>query len=424
MKICLVSDGLPGIHREWSGAEVVCATLGEQLHARGVDVCYVTTPASSRRVPGNVYQVSAPLMSLGAISCNFPVDVVSIASAMRRILKIDPDVVHVHSKQLFFPAILSALLLKKPLVLTILDHFPLCPYLLLLKPGGCLCTSYHGWECRQCIVSSQSRLAKALRIMFPQFIIGGIGALRASIFRRLLHRVDLIVTLSDTSKRRYLDYGIPEDQLQVIYHYTVNKDGGTAASFRSLDEGPFVLFVGWLSSSKGLHIAVRALKGITPQHPAVRLVVVGTPVGSEAYKHAVEAEIERLGLRDRVIFMGKRPNDEVLGLIRRSSAVIVPEQWPNDFGPVILVEAMALGKPVVASRLGATGEFIRDGVDGYLVEHNDAQAYAERLSRLLGNEGLAREMGDRARAAVAFLDDAAQFEKIIASYAALIEKAN
>ena len=421
MRICLISDGLPGIHKKWSGAEVVCASLGEHLQARGVEVSYITTPGSSDSVPDNIYQVPCPLLPLAVFSRNFPVDVVSILSVMRQMRQIDPDVIHIHGKYLFFPAMFSALMLRKPVVLTIVDHFFLCPYALLLKPDGAICTSYHGRECRECIVSSESRLVQQLGAMLPKFIVGGIGALRAAMFRRLLHRIDRIVTLSETSKQRYADYGIPQDHLEVIYHYKINKDGGKADRFSSLDEAPFILFVGWLSASKGLHIAVRALKEITPEHPEVRLVVVGTPIAGDSYKRAIEAEIEQLGLCDRVIFMGKRPNDEVLELIRRSSVVIVPEQWPNDFGPVILVEAMSLGKPVVASKLGATAEFIRDGVEGFLVEHDNPHAYAEKTSWLLSNRQQAKEIGHRATAAVAFLDDATQFDKMIACYTALME---
>jgi len=96
--------------------------------------------------------------------------------------------------------------------------------------------------------------------------------------------------------------------------------------------------------------------------------------------------------------------------------VVVPEQWPSDFGPLILVEAMALAKPVVASKIGAIPEFIKDGINGFLVEHNQPEQFAKKIIWLSNNKATAKTMGQRAKETAQFLFNQDQNGKVFDLY--------
>ena len=76
--------------------------------------------------------------------------------------------------------------------------------------------------------------------------------------------------------------------------------------------------------------------------------------------------------------------------------LVFPSRWPEAFG-LTLVEAMAAGTPVVATRMGAVPEIVRDGMDGFLVEPEDIQALARSIARMLSDRGLAEELAAQAQ---------------------------
>ena len=75
------------------------------------------------------------------------------------------------------------------------------------------------------------------------------------------------------------------------------------------------------------------------------------------------------------------------------SMVVVPEQWFSEFGPVILIESKLANKPVVASKIGSIPEYVRDGVDGILSQHNLPDDFSEAIISLLRDKDMAVKMG-------------------------------
>src|SRR5436305_2096331 len=121
-----------------------------------------------------------------------------------------------------------------------------------------------------------------------------------------------------------------------------------------------------------------------------------TPVAGDGAERAeLEALARELGLEARVRFAGARPRAEVLGLMRAADAVVLSSAWENF--PHGLVEALAMGTPVVATRVGGVAEIVQDGKNGLLVEPGDPDAFADALRRLLGEP----ELRARLRAAAA-----------------------
>ena len=104
---------------------------------------------------------------------------------------------------------------------------------------------------------------------------------------------------------------------------------------------------------------------------------------------------QRLGIADRCLFRGDVPHERVLERMSHAKLTVAPSRT-EAFG-LINVESLAVGTPVIASRVGGIPEIIRDGVDGWLVPPGDPLALAEKLGLLLRDDAMRREFGRNAR---------------------------
>jgi glycosyltransferase involved in cell wall biosynthesis len=158
------------------------------------------------------------------------------------------------------------------------------------------------------------------------------------------------------------------------------------------------IILGQVYPPKGQHFVLQGLRQIVDRHPEFMLYIVGDPVLEEyrPYRAELERIVERDGLRDHVRFTGWRP--DALQLLHVMDLVIHPS-LAEGFGRAVL-EAMALGRPVVASAVGGLREIIRDGENGFLVAPRDTPALVDRILRLSSNPELRRSFGREARHAV------------------------
>ncbi len=164
-----------------------------------------------------------------------------------------------------------------------------------------------------------------------------------------------------------------------------------AGTFRSQYgvAGPYVLFVGRLASNKGLLTLVEAFARLAPNHPDAVLVLVGEDGGMRA---AVTAAAEARGVGDRVRLLGHVADDAVLADGYRDARFSVLPSEYEAFG-LVLLESLAQGTPVIASRVGGIPEFVPDEQAGLLVPPGDAAALAAAMERLWNDESLARRLG-------------------------------
>jgi glycosyltransferase involved in cell wall biosynthesis len=139
------------------------------------------------------------------------------------------------------------------------------------------------------------------------------------------------------------------------------------------EAGPFLLYVGRLRSRKGLEVLLDAMVQALPSCPDLRLLVVGSGERAGVLKREIEAQ----GLREHVTLLGRRAAWGVAGLLRRCRALVVPSTYEGM--PLVILEAMAAGAPVIASAVSGIPEVVVDGETGWLVAPERPTELAEAL---------------------------------------------
>ncbi len=153
--------------------------------------------------------------------------------------------------------------------------------------------------------------------------------------------------------------------------------------------GPYVLFVGRLAPNKGLLTLVEAFRSLAEHDPEASLVLVGADGGMD---RAISARVRALGLERRVYRVGHVEDDALLATSLRDARLFVLPSEYEAFG-LVLLEALAQGTPVIASRVGGIPEFIEDERAGLLVPPGDTKHLGEALGRLWSEPETARAMG-------------------------------
>jgi glycosyltransferase involved in cell wall biosynthesis len=161
-------------------------------------------------------------------------------------------------------------------------------------------------------------------------------------------------------------------------------------------KGPTLGFAGRLMAAKALGVALTAIAEV----PEVSLVVVGDgPDREELERRAAE-----LGLDGRVRFVGSRSRDDVLRTLYAADAALLSSRWENF--PHLVVEALAVGTPVIATSVGGVPEVVHDGENGLLVPAGDADALAAAIRRIVDEPGLRDRLAAAAAPSVAGLTPA------------------
>jgi glycosyltransferase involved in cell wall biosynthesis len=220
-------------------------------------------------------------------------------------------------------------------------------------------------------------------------------------FRRstapLLRRVDnatarlssALVAVSDDTRRAYRRQGYP-DRIEVVYN-GIELDGtatrGVRAELGIPPDVPLVGEIGRLCDVKGQRELIEALA----QVPDAYAVLVGGDLEQDgAYQRGLEQTAERVGVRDRIVFAGVR--DDAQAILAELDVLALPS-WTEGL-PLVVLEAMAQRRAVVATPVGGTPEVVVDGETGLLVPARDPDSLATALRGLLSDAGLRARMGE------------------------------
>jgi glycosyltransferase involved in cell wall biosynthesis len=174
-------------------------------------------------------------------------------------------------------------------------------------------------------------------------------------------------------------------------------------------DGPTLGFAGRLTTAKALDVALAALAEVE----GVALAIAGD--GPD--RAALEQKASELGLDGRVTFLGAQPRERVLELFSASDASLLSSTWENF--PHTVVEALAVGAPVIATAVGGVPEVVHDGENGLLVAPGDPEALAAAVRRYFADE----ELRERLRAGAAASVEEYRPEKLLAQIEARLVEA-
>ncbi|MGE5691142.1 MAG: glycosyltransferase family 4 protein [Pseudomonadota bacterium] len=202
-----------------------------------------------------------------------------------------------------------------------------------------------------------------------------------------------VVCPSTWLRDRAIRWGVEPGRVTVLPNPAPSAADGDAAPdpWRGEADGPLLAFAGRLTAQKSLEVALDAVAAVD----GVRLAIAGDgPERVRLERHAAER-----GLGGRVRFLGAAPREDVLALFRAADASILSSAWENF--PHGVVESLAVGTPVLATRAGGVAEVVDDGRNGLLVDVGDTDALAAAIRRFLGDDALRARLRAAAAPSVA-----------------------
>ena len=321
----------------------------------------------------------------------------SYREVKRVIQEFKPEVVHFQN---FFPLVspsahYACAESDIPIIQTLHNYRLLCPVGSFFRNGG---------VCEECLVHSLWRGVRYGCYHDSRIQIASIVLMLKT--HRLLNtwqeRVDAFITLTDFSRRKFIEEGLPASKLFIRPNF-LHKDPGIGRGLRH-----YALFVGRLSEEKGLTTLLEAWRGL----PEVPLKIIGDgplrPQLEEFVRQHALMQIELVGFV---------PADVVLEYLKRASFLVMPSVWYETFGRTIM-EAYATGTPVIASRLGAMADLVEEGRTGLLFNPGDADDLIAKVQYALEYPAERLHWGREARRAFEqkYSADVA-YEKLMEIYA-------
>ena len=216
----------------------------------------------------------------------------------------------------------------------------------------------------------------------------------------MLKRSDRLIAVSRFVAQSVVDsYGVPANRIDVIPHGVADRFRPIAASdaraaIGRFDLGRYLLCVGNLAPVKNHVTAVRAFAQIAPHRPDLTLVIAGGQ--ANPYANIVRRVAEDLEVSERVRFIGFVDGEELVALMNAAEVLFFPSM--TEGCPVTLLEAMACGLPVVASRVGGLAEF-GEGLVELVDDPKDDTTFARRAWRYLNDPDVRRRASERLVAA-------------------------
>lgn len=210
--------------------------------------------------------------------------------------------------------------------------------------------------------------------------------------------VGRLVAVSHAVKAHLVGQGIPDSRIAVVHNgvalnrYTPTPAAAAKASLDLDPDAPVAAVVGRLAPEKGQETAVRAWRRVVDQHPRARLLLVG----DGALLEPLRALAEELELGDAVRFAGFQSDPRPF--MTAADVVLLPSL--SEGLPLAALEAMALGRPVIASDVGGLPEVVLPGETGLLLPAGDAGALADAALSLFANPARAADLGAAGRARV------------------------
>ena len=228
-------------------------------------------------------------------------------------------------------------------------------------------------------------------------ITAGLKKAGSNVYDSLFKRGDLFLPISDRWRKRLIDLGCDETKIQVHRmgidcHRFVFKP-----RFPKPDGSIKIATVARMVEKKGLEYGIRAFAGLKKKYGNVEYIIVG----DGPLKPNLELLIKKLDVQNSVRILGPQDQNKVVEILDSSHLFMLPSVTASDGDqegiPVVLMEAMAAGLPVISTIHSGIPELVEDGLSGFLVPEKDETALFERLKYLVANSHRWPEMGHHGR---------------------------
>ena len=381
MKILLVNKFL----FPKGGDAISTLSSGDLLSKKGHKVFYwgMEHP-KNRAFPYKEYFVSyvdynrpsGPFQQLkDALNILYSLEAKNKMDALLKIIK--PDIVHLHNfAHQLSPSILDAIEKHNtPAVMTMHDYKLTCPAY-SLQSNGLICGKCSGGRFYNVMLNrcTKGSLAKSVVNMLEMYL-----------HHEILHiyeKVDLFISPSRFLMEKTKEMGFKGD-IACLPNF-VNLKDYPQPSYEWNE--PAIVYFGRLSPEKGLMTLCEVVKGLD-----ITLYIIGDGPQKKALTEKVDLE----GIKN-IKFWGHQPQDKLIELVSKTMFAVMPSEWYEN-NPRSVIEAFAMGKPVVGSRIGGIPELVRDGETGVSFEPGNADDLREKIQTLLNDRERIVEMGKNAR---------------------------
>ncbi|WP_422659330.1 glycosyltransferase family 4 protein [Paenibacillus sp. EC2-1] len=281
----------------------------------------------------------------------------------KKLMDMKPDVVHVHN---FFPIISPSIYyacnhLNIPVVQTLHNYRLMCPAATFLRENKvcekCMTGSLINSVINGCYRGSRVQTVPLVTMISLNRMLGTWG-----------NKVNRYIALTEFSKRKFIEGGIPEDKITVKPNFISTNDN--TESMRTINQN-YLLYVGRISAEKGVRNLLEAWQHIKDQKN-MKLLIVGEGPEKE--------QLSMLYAHKNVEFVGNQPSNKVLEYMKDAKYLIVPSIWYEGF-PMTIVEAYSVGTPVICSQIGSLQEVVHNEVTGFHFVHDDIQD----IQRVIGD---------------------------------------
>ena len=185
-----------------------------------------------------------------------------------------------------------------------------------------------------------------------------------------------------------VNYGIDLE----VFRSSESKRREMRTALNLLDDDRVILFLSLISKQKGADVAIRAFNLLSREAKNIKLIVAG----DGDYLPGAKQLAEGLGIADKVIFPGFVRNEDTSLFYNASDVFIFPTLRLESFG-IVIAEAMACGKPVIASNIGSIPNVIDNGVNGILIPPGDFRELASQIKRLFNDRMYSKALSEKAQ---------------------------
>ncbi|RJF98364.1 glycosyltransferase [Noviherbaspirillum saxi] len=285
--------------------------------------------------------------------------------------RFQPDVIHVHNTfPLISPSLYWAAAKRRvPVVQTLHNFRLLCPQAIFLREGKVCedCIGKVPWRSvtRKCYRESAVQSAVVTGMLTTHRVIG-----------TYRDRVTRYIALNEFARSKYVEGGLPASRFRIKPNFVAS---AAVPGWRARNGG---MYVGRLSSEKGLDVLADAVRRM----PGIAVEVIGSgPL----------EPLARAAFGERCL--GFRPLEDIMNRMGSAQYLVLPSICYEN-SPRTIVEAFSCGLPVIASRLGALIDIVRDGETGLLFNPGDAADLAEKMAWAAAHPEQMKRMGQAARA--------------------------